>query len=85
MNHPIAQIVAMTCFGNATLSGYKIDTFYPSNSTFIFCNRVNFVTFYNFAFGKVIRSPDLHHGPDPEPDEYQSGRLRRMLAERILA
>ncbi len=43
MNGPIAQIVALTCFGNAALSGHDVGTFFPKNSTCTFCDRVNFV------------------------------------------
>jgi hypothetical protein len=44
---------------------------------------------YHFTLVKIIRSPDRHHDPDPEPDVeldgHQSGRLGRLLAQGILA
>jgi len=43
MNGPIAQLAALTCYGNAYLSGREIPEFFPSNSTCQFCDRINFV------------------------------------------
>ena len=43
MNGPIAQIIALTCHGNAFLQGVDIGQFFPRNSTCIFCDRVTFV------------------------------------------
>lgn len=46
MQGTIAQIVALTAFGNAFLAdvpgAYRAD-FYPTNSTFVFCKEVKFV------------------------------------------
>lgn len=43
MNGSIAQIVALTGYGNAFLSGQDVGTFFPKNSTCTFCDRVSFV------------------------------------------
>jgi hypothetical protein len=43
MNGAIAQIVALTCHGNAYLHGRPIGRFFPDNSTCLFCNEIVFV------------------------------------------
>ena len=45
MQGPIAQIIALTLYGNAIAKGYSvnIEKFFPSNSTFSFCEYVKFV------------------------------------------
>lgn len=53
MNGPIAQIVALTCYGNAFLAGEPPERFFPANSTCQFCERVTFVTLNKNIFGKV--------------------------------
>ncbi len=53
MNGPIAQIVALTCHGNAILSGQPGLPFLPANSTCQFCERVTFVTFGRSLLGKL--------------------------------
>jgi len=63
MNGPIAQIVALTCFGNAFLAERPINQFFPANSTCQFCEKVAFVTLDKSFFGKqketlVASSPD---------------------------
>jgi len=52
MNIPIAQIVALTCYGNALLQGIPVGEFFPGNSTCIFCDRVTFVTIKKSFFWK---------------------------------
>src|SRR4051812_2286324 len=42
MNGPLAQIVALTCHGNALLRGLTIPPFFPANTT---CNYVDAITF----------------------------------------
>jgi hypothetical protein len=44
MNGPIAQIVALTCYGNAFLQGVEVGEFFPKISTCTFCDRVTFVS-----------------------------------------
>lgn len=63
MNGPIAQIVALTCFGNAFLADRPMNQFFPTNSTCQFCEKVNFVTLDKSLFGKqketlVASTPD---------------------------
>ena len=43
MNGEIAQIVALTCHGNAAFRREEIPRFFPSNSTCQFCDRITFV------------------------------------------
>lgn len=43
MNHPIAQAVALTCYGNAVLRGLDPPSFFPGNSTCKFCDQIKFV------------------------------------------
>lgn len=63
MNGPIAQIVALTCYGNAFLSGHPSDQFFPANSTCQFCERVAFVTLNKNIFGKV-KETEIAKSPD---------------------
>lgn len=42
MNGRMAQLVALTCFGNACLSRRQTPRFFPDNSTCQFCSRVDF-------------------------------------------
>ena len=45
MQGPIAQIIALTIYGNSIFQGHftNIEEFFPSNSTFTFCEYVRFV------------------------------------------
>ncbi len=52
MNGPIAQIVALTCHGNASLHGVDAGDFFPGNSTCAFCDRVTFVAVKKSLFGR---------------------------------
>jgi hypothetical protein len=63
MNGTIAQLVALTCYGNAYLSGQAVPQFLPSNSTCQFCERVIFVSLGTTFLGKpkqteVAPTPD---------------------------
>lgn len=53
MNGPIAQIVALTCYGNAFLAGEPAERFFSANSTCQFCESVTFATLNKNIFGKV--------------------------------
>lgn len=53
MNGPIAQVVALTCHGNAFLQGNNAHAFFPDNSTCVFCDRVTFVSLEKTFFGKT--------------------------------
>ncbi len=63
MNGPIAQMVALTCHGNAYLAGRYIGAFFPQNSTCTFCDRVNFVTVDKSFSGKTIEK-EIAQTPD---------------------
>ena len=52
MNGPIAQIVALTCFGNSFLGGHGMPKFFPANSTCQFCDSVKFVEIKKPFLGK---------------------------------
>jgi hypothetical protein len=39
----LSQLVTLVSYGNAYLRGWEIGSFYPSNSTFQFCNTVEFL------------------------------------------
>lgn len=63
MNGSIAQMVALTCHGNAFLQGFAVGEFFQKNSTCQFCDRVSFVTVKKSIFGKqreheVAKSPE---------------------------
>jgi hypothetical protein len=63
MNGPIAQLVALTCHGNAFLRHGSRSPFFPDNSTCKFCDRVTFVErrrrwFGNARVHPVAGSPD---------------------------
>jgi len=42
MDGPVAQIVALTCYGNAYLAGHDIPAFFPANSTCQYCDKITF-------------------------------------------
>lgn len=53
MNAPLAQVVALTCHGNAVLQGHPFSApFFPANSTCAICDRVTFVLPRWTLFGK---------------------------------
>jgi|SRR5262245_27706557 len=53
MNGPIAQLVATTCYGNASLRRVAdIPRFFPDNSTCQFCERISFVEIKTPLIGK---------------------------------
>jgi hypothetical protein len=63
MTGTIAQIVALTCYGNALLEGISIPGFFPTNSTCQFCDRVTFVEIEKRLLGKqkeieIAKNPD---------------------------
>mgnify|MGYP000213596970 CR=1 FL=1 len=63
MNGPIAQIVALTCHGNAFLAGHKVNAFFPNHSTCTFCDRVNFVVVEKPRSGS-FGGPEVASTPD---------------------
>src|SRR5262249_10583126 len=63
MNGEIAQMVALTCHGNALLRGLPGAAFFPLNSTFQHCDQVSFVELYTRLFRRpgekeVAETPD---------------------------
>lgn len=63
MNGPLAQIVALTCYGNAGIGESDIPKFFPSNSTCQFCDSINFVKFKKPFIGQtkeveIAKTPD---------------------------
>lgn len=63
MNHPIAQLVALTCHANAFLRGRLVPPFFPRNSTCLFCDRVKFVRGSKPLLGKM-REEEVAATPD---------------------
>jgi hypothetical protein len=63
MNHPIAQLVALTCHANACLRGRPVPRFFPGNSTCVFCDRVKFAHASKPLLGK-IRGEEVAGTPD---------------------
>jgi len=63
MTGTIAQLVALTCYGNAYLAGQTTPQFYFTNSTFQFCERVTFVTLGKTLFG-TLKETEVAHDPD---------------------
>jgi hypothetical protein len=66
MNGPIAQLVALTCHGNAALRqlGGRAP-FFPHNSTCKFCDRITFIELQP----RLLRTPALHSVAST-PDEW---------------
>lgn len=63
MTGTLTQIVALTCYANALLSGEKVEKFFPDNSAFKFCESVRFVTLEPAAGAKpkeveIAKTPD---------------------------
>ena len=52
MNGTLAQLIALTSFGNSYMNSQEANGFYPGNSTFQYCNTVDFRTFKKPLFGK---------------------------------
>lgn len=64
MNGPLAQLVALTCHGNAAINGADLAPFFPAHSTCTFCDAVAFVELKKNLFGKlkekvVAATPDV--------------------------
>ena len=63
MNGQIAQAAALVCHGNAVLRGMHPPTFWPTNSTAQFCDRIRFVRFARKWLGGW-RSKTVASAPD---------------------
>jgi hypothetical protein len=53
MTGPVAQMVALTCHGNAFLRGAQVPQFFPANSTCQFCEFIKFAGFHKSFLGKM--------------------------------
>ena len=53
MNGTLAQMVALTCHGNALIGDFEHPRFYPENSTCQFCDSIKFVIFKKPLIGKI--------------------------------
>jgi hypothetical protein len=62
MNDIAAQFVSLTTHGNAFLRSLLKQTFFPSNSTFKFCDRVNFVEVWRIF---LLKLREIQVAPDP--------------------
>jgi hypothetical protein len=63
VNHPLAQMAALVCHGNAFLQGHSIPNLLETNSTFQFCDWVKFVKLRRSLLGKreteeIARTPN---------------------------
>ena len=66
----LAQLVALTAYGNNYLAyDYLPAGFYPENSTFRFCNKVDFVEFHKPLFSKSFKESIVAPAP-PEWFKY---------------
>ncbi len=67
MNGILAQIVAITAYGNNYLTyGHVPAGFYPDNATFRFCNKVDFLEFHQPWLSKKLKETVVA----PEPGEW---------------
>lgn len=64
MNGILAQLVSLTSYGNAFLQrNDDVENFYPGNSTFQFCNKVNFVNFKKTLFSSTPKEVQVADNP----------------------
>lgn len=70
---PLAQIFALTCYGNASLGGKESPVFFPKNSTCQFCDSIKFV---EFKKRWLTRPKEVIIAGTP--NEWISGLQRRM-------
>jgi len=63
MQTTLAQMIALTCFGNALLRGKAIDPFFPGNSTCQFCESIKFIAVNTTAAGEA-RTVTVAETPD---------------------
>jgi hypothetical protein len=75
MQTPLAQIVALTCYGNAVLRGVTVPRFFPDNSTCQFCEFVNFISLTNSTDSAVKETVTFH-----SPDEWLADLLTRGVS-----
>jgi hypothetical protein len=53
MTGTLAQMVALTCHGNALIGGFEHPRFFPKNSTCQYCDSVKFIIFKKPLIGKI--------------------------------
>jgi hypothetical protein len=81
MNGCMAQIVALTCYGNAHLSGHSLDPFFPANSTCQFCERVTFALLRKRFLVGGHREKEIAATPD---QWFRSLKSRRAAGLRLI-
>ncbi|MBN9380205.1 MAG: hypothetical protein J0H74_05540 [Chitinophagaceae bacterium] len=61
----LAQVISLTSYGNAFLQADEFaEDFYPSNSTFQFCNKVDFKNFRKRIFSSSPREVPVANDPN---------------------
>jgi hypothetical protein len=74
MQTSIAQMVALTCFGNGAISGKSVSTFFSGNSTCQFCESVRFT-----AGGKDANGAACSVTVAESPDQWIAGLAGRGI------
>jgi hypothetical protein len=74
MQTSLAQMVALTCHGNAIIHGSHPPPFFPANSTCQFCESIQFTVGGRSQSGEPIAIPFAR-----SPDEWIQGLQRRGL------
>jgi hypothetical protein len=79
MNGQLAQIVALTCHGNAAIAGTTGGRFFPDNSTCAFCDSITFVRLKTSIFGRTKETPVA-----ATPDEWlEQLRAKKAIGVRL--
>ncbi len=68
MQGPLAQLVALTCYGNSAIRGQLVPTFFPVNSTCQFCEFVKFI-----AGGELVNGERKVATMAETPDQWIRG------------
>lgn len=81
MQGTVAQIIALTLYGNAIIQGNDLDIekFFPSNSTFTFCEYVQFVDLSEVN-GKLI---EIAYAENPQ-DWFKKIKSEEVYALRLI-
>jgi hypothetical protein len=74
MQGPLAQMVALTCYGNAAIQREVVPQFFPNHSTCQFCEVVSFVTVGEPGSGQAQSFPFAD-----SPDTWISGLSKRAI------
>jgi hypothetical protein len=70
----LAQMVALTCYGNAAIHGKQVPQFFPDNSTCQFCESVTFIAVGKSERGEVQATPFAD-----SPDAWIQSLSRRAI------